>query len=101
MHLLEVGYQHWVDSRPGEQRMGKIAEGFVPPRRAELGDLDKSLWASFEDGREKDPWVFCNLLPLARAEDHELFTFTTSSRGGLGAVGALSKTYGRHVRQVP
>jgi hypothetical protein len=100
MSHLEVGWQCWRDSRPAGQRMGRIAQGFVPPRRAELGDLDKSTWEKFEDGREKDPWTFSNSLPLADA-DGRLFTFVTSSKGGLSAVGELSKAYGRHLRQSP
>src|SRR6476646_10006623 len=85
MNLLEVGYQHWQDNRPGERRMGFISNGFVPPRRAELGDLDKARWDRFESGEPKDPWVFANLLPMASAEG-ALLTFTTSSKGGLSAV---------------
>ena len=33
--------------------------------------------------------------------DESLFTFTTSSRGGLSAIGELCKIYGKHMRQRP
>ena len=100
MDRLEVGWQCWRDSRPAGARMGKISEGFVPPRRAELGDDDPATWEKFEDGRDKDPWVFSNSLPLADAGG-KIYTFVTSSKGGLSAIGELSKNFGKHLRQVP
>src|SRR5262249_7943153 len=101
MDTLSVGYIEWRERHPIWQRMGLVCEVFIPPKRNELGDTDKSLWEKFEDGREKDPWVFTNTLVMVRPSDNAIFTFATSSRGGLNAIGELSKIYGKHIRVSP
>jgi hypothetical protein len=98
---LEAGYIRWEDQRPVESRMGLISDGFVPPKRQDLGDLDQSLWDTFEDGRSKDPWQFTNQAVMSSPDDNSLYTFTTGSKGGLGAIGELVKEYGKHIRQAP
>jgi len=100
MESLAVGWSRWVDNKLTEQRLGLIAEGFKPPRRPDLGDMDKEAWPIDEENDEPiDPWKFTNNIVMANAETGELYTFTTSSRGGLNAIGVLSKTYGetRHL----
>jgi hypothetical protein len=102
MDSLQVGYQLWQDSRPADAVMGRIVDGFIPPRRETLGHLDKSKWEAFDDGRPRDPWQFTNQIVLADLEnDGELFTFSTSSRGGLDAIGQLCLKHGEHIRQRP
>jgi hypothetical protein len=103
MESFCVGWQRWEDGRPVEQIMGPVAQGFVPPARKTLGYLDKSEWECFDDGREKDPWAFANTLVLvSRDQDSPRFyTFTTSSKGGVGALGTLALRYGEHSRQKP
>ena len=101
MNSLCVGYQRWEDGRPAEQIMGPVSEGFVPPRRDTLGYLDKGKWDSFDDGDPRDPWQFTNTIVLVDLETGNKFTFTTSSKGGLSAMGRLSLTYGEQVRQKP
>lgn len=86
---MQIGWQSWRNGEPGESDLGLLSEGFRPRQRRELGDLDKSLWERNPDGTEKDPWVFTNLLPLIKAQTNEIFTYTTSSKGGLAAIGAL------------
>src|SRR5436190_1137068 len=44
MQSLTVGFIRWSDGKPAEQQMGLIADGFIPPTRSALGDIDKSLW---------------------------------------------------------
>lgn len=104
MDELMVGWIRWADSKPTDQIMGKVSEGYQPPRRNELGDDDKAKWEIDEQGRERDPWQFSNYLilktPGVDGED-ALFTFTTSSRGGLNAIGELCKAYGKAMRQKP
>ena len=56
MSSLCVGFQKWADSRPADRVMGPVAQGYVPPKRDELGDTDKSRWDTFDDGRPRDPW---------------------------------------------
>ena len=36
---------YWQNNLPVEEWMGLLAEGFVPPKRYELGNLDKALWS--------------------------------------------------------
>jgi hypothetical protein len=97
---LEVGWVRWADMRPAEALMGKIADGFVPCRRAELGDADPTLWPRDAQGTARDPWQFSNLLVLMDTR-YRIFSFPTASKGGLGAVSKLSGSYGKHVRQAP
>jgi hypothetical protein len=98
-----IGWQRWEANRPMEQIMGPIAKGFIPPERKSLGHLDKTQWESFDDGREKDPWAFTNTLVLVSLEGNEpkFYTFTTSSKGGIGALGTLALQFGEHLRQKP
>jgi hypothetical protein len=88
----------FVDGKVADRRMGKAAEKWVPPERAELGDTDQSEW-EVEDGRPKDPWVFQHLLPFEDIESGELAIFTTSSIGGRIAVERLVREYARRVRR--
>lgn len=104
MDELMVGWIKWADSKPEEQIMGRVSEGYQPPKRSALGDDDKSRWEVDEQGRERDPWQFSNYLILktpGENDEDNLFTFTTSSRGGLNAIGELCKTYGKAMRQRP
>lgn len=101
MDELMVGWIRWADSKPTDQIMGRVSEGYQPQRRNELGDDDKSRWEVDDQGRERDPWQFSNYLIMKAVEGDELFTFTTSSRGGLNAIGELCKAYGKAMRQRP
>jgi hypothetical protein len=101
MDSLEVGWVRWEDSRPIEQRMGAVVERFKPARRNELGDSDSQSWEIDETGRPRDPWQFTNTLELASEDGGELYTFSTSSKGGIGAIGELCKAFGEEVNQHP
>lgn len=104
MDELMVGWIRWADSKPTDQIMGRVSDGYQPQRRNELGDNDKTQWEIDEQGRERDPWQFSNYLIMKKpgeSGDDALFTFTTSSRGGLNAIGELCKTYGKEMRQRP
>src|SRR5262249_27276931 len=49
----------WIKFNEGEQpdrHMGLIAEGFVPPSRESLGDLDEAAWPEGINGGAEDPW---------------------------------------------
>ncbi len=104
MSELQIGWIKWVDSKPEEQIMGKVAEGFQPPRRKDLGDTDDTEWDVDSQGRPRDPWQFSNHLVLRKvgtdgADEDDLYTFATSSRGGINAIGELCKAYGKQFRQ--
>lgn len=62
-----AGWIKWQDGKPVEQRMIRVADGFHPPVRTDLGDTDKSLWETDDKGEPKDPWQFTNYLLLMDA----------------------------------
>jgi hypothetical protein len=103
MDELLIGWIRWQDMKPTDHVMGKVAKRYQPPRRSELGDLDSSIWDTDETGKARDPWQMSNYLLMQGTgdDDGELYTFTTSSRGGLNAVGDLCLKYGKAARQKP
>lgn len=98
---LMVGWIRWQDNKPVEQIMGKLGEGYQPPRRDTLGDQDESRWEVDNNGEARDPWQLSNYLlmktPGKNTED-DLYTFAASSGGALKAVGLLCQKYGKHAR---
>lgn len=98
MDQLLVGWVRWQDLKPTDHVMGTVASGYQPPRRDTLGDTDQDLWETNEDGESRDPWQLTNYLLLQAVDGDELYTFTTSSRGGLNAIGDLSRKYGKLMR---
>jgi hypothetical protein len=106
MDQLSVGWVKWEDNKPVEQLMGLIVEGHVPLKRKDLGDTDESQWEVDMQGKPRDPWQFTNNLVLREVglasndEDH-MYTFATSSRGGISAIGELCKSFGKAMRQRP
>jgi hypothetical protein len=105
MDQLMCGWIKWIDQRPSEQIMGPVAEGYQAPRRNTLGDNDQAEWEVDQEGRPRDPWQFSNYIvmkePGQDTSAEFLYTFATSSKGGLGAIGALCKEYGKEMRRRP
>ena len=103
MDQLLTGWVRWSDSKPTDHVMGRVVDGYQPPRRDTLGDLDEDMWDTFDDGRPRDPWQPTNYLLLEGTgkQKGELYTFTTSSRGGLNAIGDFCMKYGKVRRQRP
>lgn len=106
MDTLSIGWIKWVDSKPEQQIMGLVVEGYQPPRRADLGDLDKGLWeVDVTSGQPRDPWQFSNYLICKevgkKGDEENLYTMAASSRGGINAIGDLCKTYGKKMREMP
>ena len=97
---LLAGWIKWADGRPTEPNMVRVADGKPPLKRSDLGDRDRSTWEADERGEPRDPWQFTNYLPMMD-EDGELYTFATSSAGGLTAVSDLVRRYGQHRRRHP
>ncbi|HEX2554221.1 MAG TPA: hypothetical protein VHL98_10995 [Microvirga sp.] len=100
MDELMIGWVKWEDSKPVDMIMGRVAEGYVPPKRAELGDTDEDEW-EVDQGQPRDPWQLTNYLILKATDSDDLFTFATSSKGGLNAIGKLAGIFGKHMRQRP
>jgi hypothetical protein len=101
MASLTVGWVRWQSDAPTDRRMGLVVDRFVPAKRSDLGDTDQTLWEPDAEGDPQDPWQLTNYLPMCAKRDSEPFTFTTTSRGGLSAIGDLCKTYGKHMGQFP
>ena len=106
MGELLVGWVRWKDSRPTDHVMGRVIDGYKPPRRETLGDLDENEWETDDAGQARDPWQFSNYLlmlgpDLDTGEMTQAYTFVTASRGGINAVGDLCVKYGKMRRQRP
>jgi hypothetical protein len=83
------------------RHMGPVFEGFVPPDRESLGDLDEAEWEEGLSGRAVDPWQFQVLLPLQDTQSGELLIFGTSSITGRRACDNLISLCGRMQRSEP
>ena len=70
------GHVKWENGIIVEERLGRVADGFIPADREELGDTDQAEW---ENGN--DPWQPQNLLPLEDAQTGEFIVFVTGSFG--------------------
>jgi hypothetical protein len=94
---LARGWVKFADGKLVEQRIGKIADGFVEPSREDLGDTDQGKWTKDATGKGVDPWSRQWYLPIEDAESGELYVFVTSSQGGRSAIGALCNVAGRNM----
>src|SRR5262249_8315842 len=65
---IRLGWQQWVDGKPVDRCAGRVADGFVPPRRSELGDLDEWQWELQDDGSRRDPLQFVMAVPITRLD---------------------------------
>jgi hypothetical protein len=102
MNSFCIGWTRWESNRPAERIMGPLAEGFVPPKRAELGHHEQAQWERDSDGRARDPWQFTNTVVLKPVDSDEVFyTFSTASKGGLAALGKLALEFGNRMRSKP
>jgi hypothetical protein len=77
----------WKDGKPAEYKIREA--GARLPDREELGDTDEGDWEAGPDGGPKDPWQNTRFVHLVDPLSAELYTFTTSSWGGRGAVSDL------------
>jgi len=97
---LLIGSIRWENAKPAEHRMVRVASGQHPPLRHELGYLDRANWETDNDGKPREPWQYSAYLPLLSATG-DLWTFSTSSQGGHGAIGKLSRAYAQYRRRAP
>jgi hypothetical protein len=93
MRLLTIGWQKWVLSTCVDSDVGLYAEGFrLRPRP--LDDRDETLW-EVVNGKLRDPWQRVKALPVCDPASEALYTFVTSSAGGIGAIDDLFEAYGK------
>jgi hypothetical protein len=95
---LTTGWIKFQNNAVVERRMGRRADGFVPPERDEIGDLDQSQW-EVSDGVLKDPWTLQCLIPFEDPESGEVVVFTTSSIGGRIATEALAREWAKRIQR--
>jgi hypothetical protein len=94
MDSYSVGWIRWSNGKPTDPRMIRIVDRLKPAQRDDLGDQDCELWETDDKGAPRDPWQFTNNLVMADPETGEVFTFTTSSKGGRRALDKLCQAYG-------
>jgi hypothetical protein len=82
-----TGWQKFENKIPVYQ-IGRVADGFRPSPREDLGDLDKEFWP---DG--KDPWQRIDLLPFWNVETREVLLFSAANVGSRDAVARLVEAY--------
>jgi hypothetical protein len=92
---LMTGCQKWFSGKLLDERMGLVANGYQPPARDTLGDIDEALWEPDLNGEGKDPWSYLYKLPMVSPDRSEEYIFGTSSNGGKRAIAELCKAYSR------
>jgi hypothetical protein len=96
---LQRGWVKWEDQKPVRHIIGLVAEGYRPPPRSELGDMDQADWPML-NGRPIDPWQNTNYVTMLD-EGGQIYTFVTASKGGLSALGELVDQYAKRRRMKP
>jgi hypothetical protein len=93
---IELGWIKWSDGRPVDRKVGLVADGFIPLKQDDLPDRDEREWEVQDDGTRRDPWSFQMSVPLTRLDaGGETYCFATGSKGGLKALSALTRAYGK------
>ena len=100
MDDLLIGWVRWEGGKPAEHHMVRVADGRSPQRRSELGDNDQSLWENDSQGKPRDPWALTQYVPMVD-DTGEIFTFATTSRGGINGIAELARHYGRNRHKHP
>jgi hypothetical protein len=96
MDTVTIGHIKWVGGKPVDNKTGLLVDGYRPLHRSELDDFDSKFWEVDGDGVRKDPWQETSLIVLAApTAPHDLFTFSTSTEGGQGAIGVLCEAHDR------
>jgi hypothetical protein len=92
------GWVKFIGDEKVDEKIGRVADGFHPPERDELGDTDQGEWEADDDGKLKDPWVFQIYLPLENMKTGERYLFVSSSAGGKIGVEILQARWSRDIK---
>ncbi len=98
---LRLGWRCWVGGKVIDDRTELLIDMLPVPPRADLGDHDKGLWELDDRYEPRDPWVMTYSVELADQATGETFLFSTTSTGGVKAIGRLLKNYGNEYRMRP
>jgi hypothetical protein len=96
---VAYGWVRFIDKKVVDQRLGRIAEGFIAQSRESLGDTDSSKWEVDSQGKPRDSWTLQWYLPLIDEETADAVVFVTGSSGGRRTIGNLLRTYGRNTHK--
>ena len=58
MDEMLAGWIRWEANKPTDHVMGKVSDGYQPPRRNELGDDDKTQWEVDATGQQQKCTMF-------------------------------------------
>lgn len=86
------GYICWNDGEVMEKILVPVASGQTPPQVHELTDHGPYK-------RERDGWSEQSAIKFRSLEDGTEFTYQTSSKSGVMALGRLAVTYGKNYAQ--
>lgn len=90
-----AGWVKWINGRPIDHRLVRIADGLLPVKREQLGDTDTEQWQYDSRGERRDPWQQVNYLPLVD-QTGEIFTLSVTQVAGIKEVAALCSAYADH-----
>ena len=79
-----AAWVRWAGGKPDKYVIRQAGAPF--PEREELGDNDEALWEPGPDDKPRDPWQSSRFVHLVNPETAGLYTFSTTSWGGRGAV---------------
>ena len=84
-----------VDGKRVDRQIGRVFDGYVPPAREALDDLDRRCWPLNKRGEREDPWLETSCLPLRSLEDGEMVVFSPLSKTARKALGDFVGVYRR------
>ena len=95
-----AGYVLWRDGELADQAFKSIGHD-LRALRAALGETDRSLWLTDDDGRAIDPYKEAAMLPMKNPETGAEYTYSTSSVGGVRACKKLVSNFVKQIKAAP
>jgi hypothetical protein len=80
-----IGWQRVVKGQPPTYVLGRVADGYQPPERSELGEMP--------EGDSKDVWTNASWLPFWNPESREVRIFHAANDGSRQAVANVVECY--------
>jgi len=98
---IRGAFVKWENGHPTQKIWHVPGQHF--PKRAELGDLDRSRWerSPFDGQPLVDPWRIEFYMVLADRETADPFTFVTATKGAKSAVIELARPINTRRQDVP
>jgi hypothetical protein len=98
---LMIGCRRWENKKITDQHAGLVADGYRPPQRNDLGDLDESKWEVDANGKRKDRWVYGFYLQLVDPVTGEAYVWTASSHGAKQEIGNFVRAFTKQRKKNP